>query len=256
MTAIHGLTTFQKKLQDDIGRSVARLLGRRRVTGFDGARVRTVGFDPGETADRPLRWLRPEVGIGDDVLTVRQGDEEIVLGAFRRATDGAPDTELRSRLTAVEGAIDALQESLAEGTVYKNNGSASTTGTAGVDVSVLSLEVGAWEIWEVTWYLPGGSTGAGGQTLSFTGPSGAVLRGTVEASSGTAGVDLTRPIPALGTTVSGGFLPSTLTGVMVVRGVYVGVGNAGTLRTRLHAVTSGESANVSTQSHMLARRVS
>lgn len=202
--------------------------------------------------------------MSEELTTIQVVPRERPVDVIHLGVSGPPGTgvtsaekaELFDRVSGAEAAIDAIELARDEGTVFKNNGTASTTSTAGVDVSVLSLDVGEWEIWEVTWYLPGGSTGAAGQTLSFTGPSGAVLRGTAEASSATAGVDLTRPIPALGTKVSGGFLPSTLVGVMVVRGVYVGSGNAGTLRVRLHAVTSGQSANVSTQSHMLARRIS
>lgn len=81
-------TTLWGKVRTHINKQIAGIIDRRHVEGFeDDGRIRTSSLDPDETGEQSLTVIRPSIGVGDDVLTLRVGKRRVILGAIHKAGD-------------------------------------------------------------------------------------------------------------------------------------------------------------------------
>lgn len=253
VTVPQGITTgLWSQLARDMKRSVAGLVDRRQVVDIDDAGlVRVTSPDPADpTAHAVARLRNLRMQAGDDVLTLRLGGGELIVGVIPQP--GQADDPLPA--SALD--VDALRSGTIVRVLGVDLGTSSNTVMSTIDAFTFTVPAG--EQWTVDYTLGIGCLpAANGVRLGMATP---VSCSTLQVYSG-AGVDNT-------TTVSGviklsdvrqcGTLFYTGGGSTGQAKISASVRNStamGTVRVQFVSPTSGQSVSVYAGSMMVARRV-
>lgn len=187
--------------------------------------------------------------MGEDILPshINELQEELEWNSIAH-------TIITSAISNLQAAVGTMGGDWSSGAKLSNI--VTTTNDTGVIATDLNLTVGTNEMWEITYYLYGGSAGTDGVTFGLDVPSGTSVIATLSASDGAAsGSTWTDGARVLGGSLFvGAWMKETSVGAGILRAVVSTSSTSGTVGLRLAAVTSGQQAALWTQTVMTAQR--
>jgi hypothetical protein len=253
VTVPQGITTgLWSQLARDMKRSVAGIVDRRQVVDIDDAGlVRVTSPDPSDPVAHAVARLRNlRMQSGDDVLTIRLGGGELIVGVIPKP-DQADDP-----LPATAFDVDALKS----GSIVRVLGADLSTSSSIVTSTIdeFTFTVPAGEQWIVDYTLGIGClAAANGVRLGMTTPASC---STLQVYTGS-GVDNTSTVSDViklsGARRSGivFYTGGGAIGSARVTASVLGSTAIGTVRAQFVSPTSGQAVNVYAGSMMVARRV-
>lgn len=253
VTVPQGITTgLWSQLARDMKRSVAGIVDRRQVVDIDDAGlVRVTSPDPSDPVAHAVARLRNlRMQAGDDVLTIRLGGGELIVGVIPKP--GQADDPLPA--TALD--VDALRS----GTIVRVLGVDLSTSSNVVlsTIDGFTFTVPAGEQWTVDYTLGiGALAAANGVRLGMVTPvSCSTLQ--VYSGSGTDNASTVSGVVKLSDARQCGTIFYTGGGTTGSARVTASVRNStamGTVRMQFVSPTSGQQVSVYAGSMMVARRV-
>lgn len=246
-----GLTTgLWSQLARDVKRSVAGLVDRRQVVDIDDAGlVRVTSPDPSDPVAHAVARLRNlRMQAGDDVLTLRLGGGELIVGVIPKP--GQADDPLPA--SALD--VDALKSG---NIVRVLSADLTTTIVTAATIPALSFPIGANETWTADYVCRVGCSASGGIKWRVSRPSGYSLFQCLMQGNGPSLQSIESQIAnGVGLGATAFCTVVTTVGWMRISVMVANGATAGTVSLGFASTTAAQTSTVYAGSFLTARRIS